>query len=354
MCTECIYKNMTPIQGDCRCEDFKYLSKGACEDCPPLCIKCFPFCTKCVNNANVNSSSLCECDLGFRYVSENNSCIKHYFSGVLTILSITLAKLTFSESFLSNITEESFVFSITNRTDLKTNLLKVTENFEFTFGLSFKNSVENNTQLQVSLSPHPLYSKNRSQLKDYHFKGSLPSFTPVIIDPSIQVILGSIGAVVQAAVSTSVGSSIISNPAAAWALLNSIQILVFLPLNSNKLTPNLRTFLKGFAGYNILPNLFSFLDEKASSEPYLEARSYGLKTSMFLINTGKILLIFVMTLLMWPFLYALSKCQGGAMAAKAIKILGNYKYSFFLRYWTQSILEILIFSVVQLKAVKFM
>jgi hypothetical protein len=195
---------------------------------------------------------------------------------------------------------------------------------------------------------------NNSQLKDYITYAKLPSYNPNIQKSSIQVIISSATPIINIATLSSIGFTLFLNPSATWTLLNFIQILIYMPLNSNKMTPNLRIFLTGFTGFNILPDILgSKVDGKASSSPYLEARRYGVESSVFLKNTGKIFMIFGTAIVAWPFLFALSRCGCEKIALKAMKILENYRYNFFLRFWIQNYLDILIYSLVQVRSVSF-
>ena len=167
-------------------------------------------------------------------------------------------------------------------------------------------------------------------------------------------ISNSTAAAAQVIVSTSISLSIMSNPSAAWTLLNTIQMIQYIPLNSNPLTPGLQAFIKGLGQYNIMPNTFSYIfDSNATGPPYLQASNYGFTTSVFLINFGPDTFIFLLLLSLWPFILLISKIPCGKISMKMIKILGNYQYSFFLRFWTQAYLDIGIFAIIQLIAVSF-
>ena len=156
----------------------------------------------------------------------------------------------------------------------------------------------------------------------------------------------------QISVSTSIGSAILGSPSSAWALINTIQIIAYIPLSSNPLTTRLRAFKIGLGDFNIIPNAFEYIfSTDSTSEPYLEARNYGIDTSVFWINIGPSFTIFILALLLWPFVYLISKCKLGKISVKMLKILGNYKYSFFLRFWTQLYLDVGVFALVQLKSV---
>ena len=290
----------------------------------------------------------CECNLGFQ--KDNQSCIEKYFTAEFKIYSIKLATLTFSENLLTELKFENLIFLIIDNSNFNVTLLKANLTV-FSFSLSFKNEVKENTDLQLLIQLDKVYSIAGSQLKNYLLSSKLPAFSPDLKESPI-ILLGSTQSIAQAGVSSSVGASLMSNPAAAWSLVNSIQLIIFLPLNNNKMTPTLRTFLSGFSGYNLLPNYFErIFNGRSCTEPYLEARKYGIKSSVFFLNTGKIFCIFIIILLIWPVILVLSKCEIGKITAKAIKILGNYKYSFFLRFWIQSYLEILVYSLIQLKSV---
>jgi hypothetical protein len=233
-------------------------------------------------------------------------------------------------------------------------LLKTKGKSEYEFSLNFRDAVENGTELGINITFEKVYSSEGSQLRNYRLKAFLPKYSPVTINPSVQLALNYTPAIVQAATSISIGAALTSNPSSAWILLNSIQLLSLLPLNSNNMTSSLRTFFFGFSGFNLLPNFLEYIfDSSSSSEPYLEARRYGIKSSVLFLNTGKSLSILIITLLIYPLVLCLSKCNKGKITAKMIKILGNYKYSFFLRFWTQTFLELMVFGLVQLRSVRF-
>ena len=335
-----------------KCPSQSYFLDGVCIPCASLCLECNTECYVCVENAELDNNNTCLCNEGFN--SSNNTCEKQLFNASIVVKSINLIEIKFSEPTKNELKVYEFELFVDNRTDFKSEYLKSISKTEYLFSLSFVNSVDEGTIIKVKINVTMLISTLGSQLNEYVLNGSLPSYTPIIISESIAAVLNSTTAMAQTVVSSSIGASLMSNPAAAWALLNSIQILIFLPINSNNMTQTIRTFLSGFSGYNILPNLVgSIFSSKASTEPYLEARRYGIASSVFLVNTGKILILFVVTCMLIPFIFALSKFSSGKIAAKAIKILGNYRYGFFLRFWTQSYLELMIYGLIQLRSVNY-
>ena len=234
------------------CDERFYAYNNSCLPCPELCQICDLECKQCVINSNFTENKTCACNEGFEVIEK--SCQAKYFYASLYVSSINLLFVNFSEATKDELIEDNFEIYVGNRTDFKWSLVKAKDKIEYWFRLSFEKAVNNGTVIQVFINESILLSLNGSQLKDYRIYNVLPGYSP--INPSIKVILNSTAAAAQAVVSTSVGASLVSNPAAAWALLNSIQILIFLPLNRNNMTENVRAFLSGFSGYNILPNLF--------------------------------------------------------------------------------------------------
>ena len=88
-----------------------------------------------------------------------------------------------------------------------------------------------------------------------------------------------------------------------------------------------------------------------TSVPYTEASNFGMDTSVFWVNMGKNITIFLGIVALWPFIYLLSLLKLGKVALKFGNILKNYKYSVFLRFWIQAYLDVGFFSLIQLKAV---
>ena len=97
-----------------------------------------------------------------------------------------------------------------------------------------------------------------------------------------------------------------------------------------------------------MPYIFS---RSIADPPYKEAKEYGITTSSFWINIGPTVTVFLGMLILWPFIWLLSKFDLGKITLKIIKILGNYRYSVFLRFLAQAYLDVGLFSFIQIKSV---
>ena len=261
--------------------------------------------------------------------------------------------IEFEEETQVKLALDDFKFAIKGRDDFDVSLVKNLANKQYQFLISFKLRVDAGTELKVNITAANLYIKAGSQLLNYSFAGQLGSYSPPVISQTATAVLNSTGAATKAAVTSSIGASIMSNPSAAWALLNTIQILIFLPLGTTSLSPTMIAFFDSFSGYNLIPNSFSFfIGDQDMNEPYYEARRYGISTSVFLINFGLILGPFILGILIWPFIKLISKLQLGKISKIAENKLKSYKYNYFIRFWIQAYLEAGIYAIINIHEVK--
>ena len=233
-------------------------------------------------------------------------------------------------------------------------LLKNKFDKELLFSLIFQDSVKQGTKVEVNILIDNLKSVTGALLEKYRLTGELSEFiyTNTDASPVMNFISSATKSSAKIGIGSSICSAIVSNPAATWTLLNTIQLLAFLPLNSLILTDNLEKFFKGIAKFNIIPNfLTEYYPTNTSGSPYLQAQRYGIKTSVFIINIGLSLIFLLAITLLWPFSFILSKITSGKFASKIVKLVENYKFNFFIRFWIQMYLEIGIYAVIQLKAV---
>ena len=326
---------------------------GTCYPCPSLCGVCSEInkCTSCVDNASMTNGQ-CLCSEGYFLV--NNTCEAVYFYAFMLVNFVggyNKLILSFSEAVASQLNASDFSISVSGPTPSSVVFYKK-DSQNYSFKLAFATNVLADTPVSLSILLNPLVSASNSRLKNYVLSGSLFSCKPV--NPSDTGIASGAAAAAQSSVTVAVGAGMISNPAAAWALINTIQIISYIPLNSNPLTPNLQTFCTAMNNFNLIPNPMAFIfNSSSTSEPYTEASNYGMNTSVFWINIGQDLIMIFGMIAIWPFVFLLSKLHLGKITKRLLKVSTNYKYSVFIRFWIQSYLDFGIYSLVQLKAVIF-
>jgi hypothetical protein len=305
-------------------------------------------CTQCNENA-VLSDGICQCLRG--YTELDNHCISSNFTAEININSNNKLQLTFEKTLETSLTPQE----ITIKTIPKINFdIKLYEYSSKTYYITptFTTTVEIGTNLTLTIIKNPLYSQDNSLLTTYEFSVIL---NPIILDKPTtlsSVTTKTIEAASQTVFTTSIGTSIVSNPAAVWALINTLQLIYYIPLGSTPMTKGLQEFCLSLGNYNIIPNPMSMIfSYNLTTAPYYEAQDFGLKTSVFLINIGSSLLIIISFIILWPFIFLLSKFASRGIQRKANTLLKNYKYRFFIRFWTQTYIDIIVYALIQLKSV---
>ena len=216
--------------------------------------------------------------------------------------------------------------------------------------LEFYESVPDGANFTVVIVRRPFYSIKFSKLKNYEFTLKLNKFT--FINTEVKAITENIKSSAQIGISTCIGISMISDPSAVWSLLNSIQLIKYLPLSEEKLPSGIEKFCLGIGDFGLIPNLMEYIFvTDSASEPEERPRAVGISSSVFMLNAGPIIFYLIAGVVAWPFVFIISKLRIGKIALKFGKILDNYRYSFFLRFWIQSFLDIGLFALICLVSV---
>ena len=144
-----------------------------------------------------------------------------------------------------------------------------------------------------------MYSIEGSKLQEYSAIIELDE--RLLINQGLKSIISKSKSTSQTLVITSIAISIISNPAAAWAMVNTLQFINCIPLSSDPLTPTIQNFCRAIGGYNMLPNLLSYVfSSDSSSEPFDEAIRIGISESVFWLNTGNAIVTLIVVCVIAP------------------------------------------------------
>ncbi|OMJ80682.1 hypothetical protein SteCoe_19018 [Stentor coeruleus] len=358
-CLTCKTENTeVNLQGLCSCKENFYLSViNNVEECLP----CNTTCKTCENSTscltcktanavpNLNDNA-CSCPRGYINTTE---CIKSYFGFSLDVSDGNIITIMFQET-LDNDLNTSYV-EITH---------KNTVNVKFVFENSSKNEYNFSTQaidtipegynIKVNINEENLRSKD-GNFFDYKSKSTNLHYMNAIYVSSktTEAIVNSTKTMTKMFISSSIVSGIVSNPSFAWILINTLQIITYLPLNSISYTKSLTDFFASLNSMSFIPNPFNYIFENSNNyQPYLEARRYGIDTSYFLVNTGPLFANFIFFITLIPIIYLASKIPFGNLALKFSNLLLNYRYSFFLRFWMQSYLDMGLMALIQLRSEK--
>lgn len=346
-CIECNDEyNMTSDNKCVLCTEGEYFDGDRCRNCPNLCKRCDGVCLECVDKAILSQGS-CSCMNGYFQDANTTNCEIDYFECIISSNLNNKVKLSFTEPISETLEETDFAIDI-NSTNTSIpfsyKLYKLT-NKDYLFQLNFINQPISQCYLSLIILKKPLLSTTNKTLNNYYYSTYI-SFK-IVNKAKIAAKAAS-----QVVVGASLGASLISNPSAAWILINTIEVISYIPLSDPPLSDRLIGFFQGIGSFNPTPNFAEdIFDSNSTETPYYEAYKYGFSTSVFLLNTSPTLAVFFIVCFCWPLLLLFSKLEIGKISIKMIKILSNYKYSFFLRFWAQSFLIITLSAIIQIRSV---
>ncbi|OMJ68182.1 hypothetical protein SteCoe_34446 [Stentor coeruleus] len=346
-CTKC-YSDVILNNNYCNsCSSTLYYKNNTCNSCMTLCDSCnsSSTCNICEKNADLLDNT-CHCKKGFKYKS--NHCTEDYFSANLKTSPLNKLLLTFSENLQKPLTDYNYSLTIPNITSTTYTYTQTSSKSILIIPI-FIEYIKAGTILELTIETYPLYSESNKQLDFYTYNSSLYEFKPIILNALTKEVAQRTEAATQVTVNSAIFCAILSNPATAWMLVNTIDLIQYFTLSKNHLTPGIRAFLGALGGFNIIPNLAEFIFSKnATSIPYMEALDSGIDTSMFWINTGQMFIFMLAGIFALPLLWIVYKLNMFGLNKKAGKMIQNYRYSFFIRFWIQSYLNIGISAFVQL------
>lgn len=333
------------------CEERFFVCDMMCEKCLELCKVCSnkESCDQCIDNAE-NINSACVCKKGYLY--KDNLCIEDYFLAIISVSKLNKVSILFSEETENSLKSYSKNVSLSPAYPFTYKYFQINSTY-FYLSLEFTSDIPKGTKILIDLADNLIYSKSGKKLNKSIYIAELHEYNNYKSSEEAKTITKSVSSLSKAVTTISLGCGFISNPSSAWALINTIQLISYIPLGSNPLTPKIITFLGSFGQYNFVPNVGYFIfSPNSSSEPYFEARRFGFQSSVFWLNTGSLFSPFFAILALWPLIWVLNKHKIFGMR-KIGKILENYKYSFLLRFLLQAYLDIGICAIIQIRAVLY-
>lgn len=313
--------------------------KGQCEKCKDYCVECDDnlMCLECASGMQI-VNGLCEC---FKAeVIIDGKCEPKYFNVSMSIGINNEIGLEFSEEteiLLGNKDFKLYFFGDRQEvevggTNFKSYLIKQTK-FE-----SFLQA----TQVDIEINK-VVYSTENSQLNDYELKG-------YFIATPLTPFAAAIKSTTKSVMTVTFASAMVSNPAACWILINTIQIIAYMPLTLLDYPSNILDFIQAIGDYSIIPNFMpKILNKDSSSQPIKRLQKSGIKSSVFWVNAGPNTIILLLYIALSPFIYLGSKLP--YTHEKCQEMLNSFKYNLFIRFWTETYLEFGLFSLIQIESV---
>ena len=341
------------------CPDGTYLEGTECLECMELCAICTSEdeCTNCVENAFINLNNTCSCNKGFTSLNNTCECLSGSirdevctdFYSNLTCDNDNLLTLAFSEELVSSLTKEGIAIQLQNKTIEYTYSFKEVNKAKYEMKLEFNTYYVSEGELATLKFLSEINSTSGFSLEVKQLETSLSkhdTYNPLVDNgkETAQVVLGVAGAM------GGVSILINGNPADIWSMLNNIQLLSYLVMSNNPLTPTLKGLFEGLDVFQYISDLFSYLLELLTGKDSKNyEKKYGITSEMFLFNAGVNIVIMLLMLLSWPLVWLLSKIPH--LQNRLKPVLREYKYNAFIRYWVQCYLELSVACFIQVSSV---
>ena len=315
----------------------------SCQPCLELCQECTEdlICTKCVNNS-ILLKNICECKRGY---SQNNSeCIDKFFYASLKISDTNTLWLEFTEELETTLNHSSIQIKVESNKEKFTFFKRNNKTILISPKIFLKPNEYKLVTLTIKLEN--VYSINDSRLFNFTYEGVLH-----YVNEEVNILGVGVGQGIKAIVSTATATSIASNPSALWSILNTIQLIIFMPLNSIEYPEKLAKMSSSLMEYNLIPNLLSYcFSPNSTTLPYDKAYEFGIQSSIIFINIGSLIVMFFGFLILFTILVIIEKKFWNSEKLTVMKL--KYQYGFFIRFWIQGYLEFGVFSIIQIKSVK--
>lgn len=341
-CFTCLDSSITPSTepGACKCAEGEYLYKKS----PLKCLKCTNNCLSC------NETDCLQCFEGFSML--DSKCIRNILTLNIQVQKGTLLLFMFSEDLKADLTPKNFTAYLDLQI-ISYSILKINHSV---YQIDLKNISITNTQLKIVFKFNKgIVSVNNSLLKDQEYycyvevKEVNQSYIPQGLELFTTILGNSIvfASLLSIVFNQNQGSIMIS--------LNTIQILSYIPLFNIKIPVFLKLFLVGVRPLSIFPNFWYLFKSQLCETPEILTQfyDYGFTCKNFLFNIGELILLFAIGIFL---LFLLTGCYiltCRSFKAYLLTKIMCFKYSYFIRFWLQSYIDLGIATVISIKFVKF-
>ena len=340
-CIECVtnYQIVNNICVPCDSSTYYDEQQKTCRECLNLCKECTSAtaCTSCSENSHLVSNTACGCNLG--YFFNNSMCARKSFFASISISSKNVAVISFTEDLKENLESNALQVQINQVPQIYS--IQMLDNSLYSVSVSFSSSINPGDKLQINFIS-PILSKANSILAttalevelftEYSYKDIL------VINQAASIAQFAFVAGVGAAFATSLLNV---NPLTFFNFLNNMDIYSYTALYYQDLDPSLVKFLQILNPSSWVPNIFSyFINQSEGNQLDPSFNNYGNSSNLLLINSGSTLGILA-GILGIPFIAAIVKnIKISWIRRQSIKILNNYRFKAFLRFFLQSFLEL--------------
>jgi len=334
-----------------------YLEDTQCLDCVELCVTCENQveCLECTENSSMNQDKTCSCNKGFTSLNNTCECLEGFirdqvctnFYSNLTCDNDNLLTLTFSEQLVSSLTKKSFAIQLQNKSIEYTYSFQEVNNTKYEIDLDFETYVAEGEIVTLEfLSGVNSTSGFSLGVNSSNLHTKLSFFNPA--DEVTKEAKDTAKTTTAIATGVSGGAAILSfNPSGIWQILNTIQLLTYISITSNPLTPSLRGHFTGTSLLERIPKAINYGSDNSSSDTNHYSREHRFDSNLFVMNAGGSITILLVLLGSWLLVWVISKIRVGCIRTASNFILTKFKFSILIRYWIQTYLDLAIPCLIQ-------
>ena len=141
------------------------------------------------------------------------------------------------------------------------------------------------------------------------------------------------------------------SPISFYTLINSLQLLAYLPLSTIPIPQSLRSLLTSLNMQSFVPNPFLYWVGTSEGPTVPDfATSYGYESCLFLVNCGVMICVGVLVLLYWIAIQALARLPLGILS---FYLKEQTKRNQSLRYWLQVYMDVTLAALFQVGWLSF-
>lgn len=365
-CITCKDPNTSVLEGICTCNQGYYKTEKFCEKCNTTCLSCISkdHCTSCSDISMILSNGECECP------------IKTYFNTSHCESCPEKCQICKSLSSCSQCLDGYFLYNNLcypcNTACLACNGPEINNCSKCTDDMVLSESsciCKQGKYMSLNYTCNSCMDKCLICYDDFSClkceEGFLFSFDELkcVNDTNGEFVSGfekyikSIGTVVMSVlVASAVASAFMnSQPSLVWTTLNTAQVLCYIPLHNIALPSMLSTFYKSIQPINILPNFWKTqsyyqCNSKSIIKPF---RDYGYTCMYFITNTGEISLALILSIILLILFALLRLITWGKAKVFFNGKIKKFYWNYFIRFWLESFLDIMIPCVISLNNVTF-
>mmetsp|Transcript_26350 Transcript_26350/g.47291 ORF Transcript_26350/g.47291 Transcript_26350/m.47291 type:complete len:934 (-) Transcript_26350:220-3021(-) len=361
LCTEC-YTKYRLDSGICfppDCQGGYYLSGSLCQPCYKLCLICAitgSNCYACIPEAELNTlTNTCKCREGYFETNEGCSPNLREVTATLFVETDDTLVITFSEPLVRGLRKSDAVLQIPDLKDFSYDLSQVSD-YVYEIEISNYEDIEEGWPAYVTFIFPGELTDSTAELVTLSLNGILYYKKAMLTETEKEAerTKAYTSSVMTGVITTAVlTSAITGNLSSAFSVINTIQIIAFIPWCDLDLPLPLSAFLTSLLNFNLIPNVFQFFVPDGGPDTPARAKRVSIESHLFLMNGGELLTTLIAGLFYLPLALMLQKVIRVNMVKNYFaSVVRDFRWNYFVKFCFEAQLEMTIAALMQMTALR--